>query len=285
MAPVDKENAGPNAGRDMLWIPVRSFDIVKSKLASGTSIHPDEVNELVNPNLKDDDMCIPVDMNGAGENLDDFEAALARLGPKTAAECFIRALEHFEKTKSTIPAADCPKPITAKEYKKMYYDEDDEEDVTQQYMPDIFHVPKALFESTRGKLSKGQALEKVDVDGLVNWEPVDSEVYIPVDMHATDEDLDDFDDALAKLGPMTIAKCFVQAFERFEKKKHLLPEDKQKSLTGKEYKELYPDDGQEDGEEEQGDFNEDEEEDEDHSDAEAEEEDDTEPPSKKAKVV
>merc|ERR1711976_1067896 len=90
-----------------------------------------------------------------------------------------------------------------------------------------------------------------------NWEPQENEMYVPVDMHATEEDLDDFDEALEKLGPQVTAKCLVQAFDRFNKKKHLLPADKQKDLTAKEYQEQHPDqDGDEEEEEEKGDVNE-----------------------------
>merc|ERR1712187_598818 len=115
-------------------------------------------------------------------------------------------------------------------------------------LPDLFHIPKSVFFSLKEKLSKKQTIAKEEVDGLVNWEPQDNEIYLPVDMHAADEDLDDFEEALTKLGPQVTAQCFVQAFERFQKKKHLLPADKQMDLTCKQWKETYGNQNQDDQE-------------------------------------
>merc|ERR1712228_413220 len=73
---------------------------------------------LVNADLPDDEMYIPVDMQGTPEDLDDFEEALNTLGPQKIVECFIQALEHFDKFKHELPEGKMPKPITSKEWKE-----------------------------------------------------------------------------------------------------------------------------------------------------------------------
>merc|ERR1712048_389179 len=157
------------------------------------------------------------------------------------------------------------------EYKELYDIEDDDEDDKPMYFPDLFYVPRKLFLSIRAKVEKGETVTKEEVDGLVNWEPADKEMYEPIDMKGADEDLDDFEEALQEYGPLKTAQCFIQSFETFQKNKHLLPTRKQKALTGHQWKNQH----QEDGEEEDGD----------NHDEEEEEEDDSgdEPETKKAK--
>merc|ERR1712048_505538 len=95
------------------------------------------------------------------------------------------------------------------------------------------------------KLGKGETVTKEEVDGLVNWEPSDKDIYDPVDMKGADEDLDDFEEALEAHGPQKTAQCFIQAFDTFQKNKHMLPPRKQKALTGKQWKACFHEDGEE----------------------------------------
>lgn len=275
MAPINKENCIPNSERDMLWVPQKEFEIIKAKLAKGALIANDEVDVLVNPTPKDSDRFIPIDMNGAGENLDDFDHVLDKLGAKAVAQCFMKAHAHFESSKNSIPIPERPKPITGKEYKNKYLEASSEEEEKPLYFPDLFHVPKSVFEAVQQKLNTGASLTAMEVDRLVNFEAQDSETYVPVDMNGADEDLDEFEEALAKLGPRKTAECFVQAYRRFQAKKHLLPADKQKELSAKEWK----NETQEDEEEEKDNFDDDDEEE--SSDQENDEEE--QPPNKKTR--
>jgi len=270
---VAKENAAPNTSSpDVMHVPRKAFEVLRAKLSKGADIGKDEVSEMVNPTtIKNTEIYIPIDMNGANENLDDFEAALAKLGPLKCAQSFVRAFEHFEKTKHKICEEERPQEINGTEYKELYDMEDDDDDEDKpMYFPDTFYVPRKAFEAIRAKVNKGEIVSKEEVDGLVNWEPSDKEMYEPIDMKGADEDLDEFEEALEALGPQKTAQCFIQAFETFQKNKHLLPTRKQKALTGKQWK----DDNHEDGEEEEN-----------HDEDEEEEEDDSgdEPEAKKAK--
>merc|ERR1712048_441679 len=218
----------------------------------------------------DGEMYEPVDMKGADENLDNFEEALQKHGPQKTAECFVQAFETFQKNKHTLPLKQ-QKVLTVHEYKEMYDLEDDDDDKPM-YFPDTFYVPRKSFLAIKAKLEKGEIITKAEVDGLVNWEAADKDIYDPVDMKGADEDLDEFEEALEALGPQKTAQCFIQAFDTFQKNKHLLPPRKQKALTGKQWKACFHEDG-----EEEGDDNKDEEED--SEDDESGEE----PESKKAK--
>merc|ERR1712125_192854 len=220
------------------------------------------------------------DMNGAGENLDDFDDALKTLGAKKAAQCFMAARLYFENNKDALFAGKkCPAPITSKEWKAMNADEDDDDDeATPMRMRDFFYVPEKMFSDLRQKFTAGKAITHEEADGLVNSDLPDDEMYIPVDMQGTPEDLDDFDEALNTLGPQKIVECFIQALEHFDKFKHELSGDKlPKPITSKEWKEKCENDSDADGEGE-----EEEDDSDDDSDAEGDEAD--EPPSKKAKT-
>jgi len=283
MAP-SKENQEPNTAVDVLYVPQAAFEVVKAKLSVGDVITNEEVDQLVNPLLKGNEKCIPLDMNGAGENLDDFEAALAKLGAKCAAECLVKAQEHLEKVQANLPKRDRLKPVTAKQYKKMYGDEFVEDDDEPSYNPDLFHVPKILFAEVRAKLAKNLSVAEGEVRGLVQWEPQDETVYVPTDLRGCDEDLDEFEEVLANLGPQKTAASLVQAFEYFERKKSCLPEEMQEELTGKEWQLRHGNDEDEQDEDQDDAHAEEEEDDDDDSDAEEDgDDDDDEPAAKKAK--
>lgn len=280
------ENACPNASKpDMFFIPQKTFEALKKKVAKGVKITDKEVGTMVDWTIKNNELVIPVDMNGASENLDDFEEALKTLGPAKTFACFCEAQKHFEATsKRAFSEETRPKPITAMEWKIQNGEEDDEDD-TVKYVPDLFHVPNSTFQVIKNKLATGEPIAKDEVNALVNWTAPETDTLVPVDMNGTDEDLDEFEEALEKLEPRIIAKCFVQAEQRFEEKKGSMAEEKLKIMTIKEYKATHTedDDENEDGSE-KGDGSEEDEGDEDE-DSDGEDDDDEEPAAKKAKTA
>merc|ERR1740121_1054717 len=62
---------------------------------------------------------VPVDMRGVGEDFDDVEQMVEKLGPKGTAEAFIKAAEYFAKNKDGEKEEDRPKPMTAAEWRKV----------------------------------------------------------------------------------------------------------------------------------------------------------------------
>jgi hypothetical protein len=281
MVAID-ENTCPNSTNiDVAFVPEKVFEVLKSKVAKGSSVTIKEADSLVNWDCKNSETVIPVDMNGAGANLDDFEAALKELGAKKIVECFIKAHKHFEATKHKIPEEELPKPMTAKEW-KVENDEDDEEeeDEAPRYLADLFHVPTKAWEAIKVKFAANQEITKDEADALVNWTAPDSELLVPVDMNGTDEDLDDFEEMLEQLGPRKIVECFVQAEKHLEKKRDLIPAEKLKVITIGQWNKTNDDDEEEEAHEEQA---AEEEEDEDDSE-DGEDDEDDEPSTKKAKT-
>merc|ERR1719215_127635 len=61
---------------------------------------------------------IPVDMRGVGEEFDDVEAMVEKLGPKGTAEAFIKAREYFKKHEKDA-GEDAAKPMTAADWRSV----------------------------------------------------------------------------------------------------------------------------------------------------------------------
>merc|ERR1711997_550666 len=92
----------------------------------------DMVNKLAFPeNIADEEIMVPVDMRGVEEDFDDVEQMVGKLGPKGAAEAFLKAKEYFDANKDGDPEEERPKPMTAAEWKQVLeedLDDPDEED-------------------------------------------------------------------------------------------------------------------------------------------------------------
>jgi len=161
----------------------------------------------------------------------------------------------------------------------------EEEDMPEQ---DVFYVAEAGLESIKAKLKEGKEVTKEDVDKLTFPENLpDDAMMVPVDMRGIDEEFDDVEQMVEKLGPKGTAEAFLKARNFFEEKKGE-GDDVAKPMTAKEWSQVLEEDAQEDMEEE-GLFLEGEEEemfDEEPEEEAAEGEDDAveEPPEKKAKT-
>mmetsp|Transcript_32194 Transcript_32194/g.44953 ORF Transcript_32194/g.44953 Transcript_32194/m.44953 type:complete len:164 (-) Transcript_32194:77-568(-) len=104
--------------QDIFYVCEKALKTVKEKLEKGEDITEDLVNELTLPDkVPDEEMMVPVDMRGVGEDYDDVEQMLEKLGNKGTAEAFIKAADYFEKNKEKVPEADRPAPMTAKQWK------------------------------------------------------------------------------------------------------------------------------------------------------------------------
>eukprot|EP00418_Pyrodinium_bahamense_P090821 CAMPEP_0179048784 /NCGR_PEP_ID=MMETSP0796-20121207/19883_1 /TAXON_ID=73915 /ORGANISM="Pyrodinium bahamense, Strain pbaha01" /LENGTH=367 /DNA_ID=CAMNT_0020745255 /DNA_START=107 /DNA_END=1210 /DNA_ORIENTATION=- len=129
------EEAGDDDEGDYFYVCKRALESVQEKLKKGEEINQVTVNELAFPDsLADDEQMVPVDMRGSGGEFDDVEQMVEKLGPKGAAEAFVKAFEHFEKSKDKIPEDERPKPMTAKEWRAVLEEDDlegEEEDLLE----------------------------------------------------------------------------------------------------------------------------------------------------------
>mmetsp|Transcript_39953 Transcript_39953/g.55709 ORF Transcript_39953/g.55709 Transcript_39953/m.55709 type:complete len:164 (-) Transcript_39953:58-549(-) len=120
--------------QDIFYVCETTLNTVKTKLKSGEDIGEELVNELTLPEkVADTEMMIPVDMRGVGEEFDDVEQMLEKLGPKGTAEAFVKAFDYFEKHKDKIPESERPPKMTAADWRKVLdeerYMEDGEEEL------------------------------------------------------------------------------------------------------------------------------------------------------------
>ena len=79
--------------------------------------------------LGDDEIVVAVDMSHAGEDLDDWEEQLKKLGAKRTAECFMKARQHFETTSKADDSEEKPPPqMTLGEWREQLGGEEGEEE-------------------------------------------------------------------------------------------------------------------------------------------------------------
>eukprot|EP00409_Alexandrium_fundyense_P005550 CAMPEP_0185904554 /NCGR_PEP_ID=MMETSP0196C-20130402/3848_1 /TAXON_ID=2932 /ORGANISM="Alexandrium fundyense, Strain CCMP1719" /LENGTH=105 /DNA_ID=CAMNT_0028623885 /DNA_START=37 /DNA_END=351 /DNA_ORIENTATION=- len=97
---ASKKPAEDQDDGDYFYVCKRALEGVQASLKKGEEITQEAVKELAFPDgLADDEMMVPVDMTGAGGEYEDVEQMVEQLGPKGAAEAFVKAFEHFEKSK------------------------------------------------------------------------------------------------------------------------------------------------------------------------------------------
>merc|ERR1712060_271380 len=95
------------------------------KLKKAEEVTQDMVNKLAFPeNIADEEIMVPVDMRGVEEDFDDVEQMVEKLGPKGAAEAFLKAKAYFDANKDEEPEEERPKPMTAGEWKQVLEEDD-----------------------------------------------------------------------------------------------------------------------------------------------------------------
>jgi hypothetical protein len=121
--------------QDIFYVCKKTLESLKEKLKKKEDISKEVVNELTFPEkLADEEIMVPVDMRGVGEDFDDVEQMVEKLGPKGTAEAFIKAHEYFAANKDNEPEEERPKEMTAAEWKKVLEEDDmegEEEDLLE----------------------------------------------------------------------------------------------------------------------------------------------------------
>ncbi|CAE8593452.1 unnamed protein product [Polarella glacialis] len=142
--------------QDIFYVCKKTLDTVKEKLKKGEEISQEIVNELTFPEeLADDEMMVPVDMRGVGEDFEDVEQMVEKLGSKGTAEAFVKAAEYFDANKEKEPEEDRPKPMTKAEWKQVL-EEDGMEDGEEELLED--------GEEEEGELDEEEAEEGEEGD-------------------------------------------------------------------------------------------------------------------------
>eukprot|EP00427_Karlodinium_veneficum_P021086 CAMPEP_0169109170 /NCGR_PEP_ID=MMETSP1015-20121227/25822_1 /TAXON_ID=342587 /ORGANISM="Karlodinium micrum, Strain CCMP2283" /LENGTH=163 /DNA_ID=CAMNT_0009170849 /DNA_START=63 /DNA_END=554 /DNA_ORIENTATION=+ len=123
---MSAEEVEGNDDQDIFYVAEEMLSTLKKRLADkDASFTKEDIDKLTQPDdLADDAMMVPVDMRGVGEEFDDVEAMVEKLGAKAAFEAFLKAREYFEANKDGESEEDRPKPMTAKEWKDVLQDDD-----------------------------------------------------------------------------------------------------------------------------------------------------------------
>eukprot|EP00435_Cladocopium_sp_Y103_P042013 s760_g11.t1 len=117
-------DAAEDEQQDIFYVCEKTLNTVKEKLTKNEDIGEELVNQLTLPEkVPDDEMMIPVDMRGVGEEFDDVEQMLEKLGPKGTAEAFVKAHDFFEKNKEKLSETERPPKMTAAEWRKVLDEE------------------------------------------------------------------------------------------------------------------------------------------------------------------
>merc|ERR1719272_2159021 len=117
---LEEGDEGLADSQDIFYISQKTLESVKEKLKENKEVTQEDVNMLTFPDsLGDEDIMVPVDMRGVGEEFEDVEQMVSKLGPKGTAEAFVKAEEYFKANKDGEPEEERPKPITAAEWKKV----------------------------------------------------------------------------------------------------------------------------------------------------------------------
>jgi len=130
------EDEAPEIGEeedqpDIFYVAEEKLKSLKAQIAEGKEVTKDDLDQLTfAENLADDAMVVPVDMRGVGEEFEDVEQMVEKLGPKGAAEAFMKARDYFEANKTE--GDDCAKPMTAKEWNEVLQEDNAEFDDFQE---------------------------------------------------------------------------------------------------------------------------------------------------------
>merc|ERR1712190_169591 len=197
-------------------------------------------------NIADEEIMVPVDMRGVDQDFDDVEQMVEKPGPKGAAEAFLKAKEYFDANKDGEAEEERPKPMTAAEWKQQSNADSDHYDYN------IFYVCKKTLDSLQEKLKSSEEITQDMVNKLAFPENIaDEEIMVPVDMRGVEQDFDDVEQMVEKLGPKGAAEAFLKAKEYFDANKDGEPEEERpKPMTAAEWKQVLEEDDDE-GEEEE----------------------------------
>lgn len=111
-------------GQDIFYVCKKALQTIQEQLKAGKEITKDAVSELTFPdNLGEDEIMTPVDMRGIGEEFEDVEQMLEKLGPKGTAEAFVKAKEFFDKNTDKEPEGERPTEMTLKEWREVLDEE------------------------------------------------------------------------------------------------------------------------------------------------------------------
>lgn len=108
------------ADSQIQYVCKRALEVLRQKVKAGDELTPDLFYNLTLPeHIADDETMIPVDMSAL--TLDLSEESAQEMGPRGAAEAYLRAQEYFDANRSS--AGERPSPMSAAEWKRTLEEE------------------------------------------------------------------------------------------------------------------------------------------------------------------
>eukprot|EP00927_Polykrikos_kofoidii_P029793 TRINITY_DN256_c0_g1_i1.p1 TRINITY_DN256_c0_g1~~TRINITY_DN256_c0_g1_i1.p1 ORF type:complete len:185 (+),score=69.46 TRINITY_DN256_c0_g1_i1:75-557(+) len=118
---------------DIFYVCKRLLEEVKEKLKLKEDITEEMCRQLAYPDgLKDEEIMTPVDMRGVGEDFDDVDQMLNKLGPKGFAEALIKSKDYFAANHDKEPEESRPKDMTAKDWAEILGEEEDDMEIGEE---------------------------------------------------------------------------------------------------------------------------------------------------------
>eukprot|EP00932_Pfiesteria_piscicida_P011134 SRR837773.22244.p2 GENE.SRR837773.22244~~SRR837773.22244.p2 ORF type:complete len:173 (-),score=115.80 SRR837773.22244:48-542(-) len=133
-------------GQDLYYVSKTALEGLTKLIKEGKKGDDDLkplLEKITQPDtLPAEEIMLPVDMRGAGEDFESVEEIVEKLGAAGAAEVFVKARAYFEENKDKEPEDERPKPMTAGEWKAMLEEDDDllegeEEDLLEDEEEDL----------------------------------------------------------------------------------------------------------------------------------------------------
>lgn len=130
MTKADKGNVGVEEDLDLddniMYVREKILKDITSKVKGSKTISKEDVESLFEvDDVPDEEIFLPVDMKDSGNPVHDVEELLEKVGPKKAAEIFVKARELFESNPDKKDAAERPKSMTAVEWREVLDCEED----------------------------------------------------------------------------------------------------------------------------------------------------------------
>mmetsp|Transcript_15329 Transcript_15329/g.48309 ORF Transcript_15329/g.48309 Transcript_15329/m.48309 type:complete len:187 (-) Transcript_15329:184-744(-) len=111
---------------EILFVCKEALKECREKLKTGGDIDKALAAKLVSSELPDEEIMVPVDMRGVGDELDvGIEDMVEKLGAKRTAECLVKCAEYFEANKDNDPEEERPPEMTAAEVREAMFSDDE----------------------------------------------------------------------------------------------------------------------------------------------------------------
>jgi len=119
-AQEEADDGSSDGGFGICYVREKILKDLKEQVKAGKDITRETVDKLTaDEDIDPEETMVPVDMAGLGDDIEDIDALMEKVGAKGVAEAFIAAEERFKANKDKMPADAVPQPMTAEAWKAL----------------------------------------------------------------------------------------------------------------------------------------------------------------------